>query len=618
MRSKIVGRIALKIVSLATIFFLSAFQGRLDAQTLPPEVTALVEQLSDDPAAQEALLERYESLVRRRPDINTLSRAEMEETRLLTLFQIESILDHRKEFGDILSVGELALVDGFSPEKAAFCAQFFSFGNSHLPGAPPEARHWHHDALLRSRWKVGESVPSLTGKATVSSSRVTFAATLDHDAGEPWQKGFLPDFVSLSAGWNGRRGAVVKQAVAGDFTARFGQGLVLWKSFRAGALLGEPAAVLRHSGGLKPYTSTDESNFFRGAGVTLALASWQVTFLASYNAVDARLSGDSYTSIATDGLHRTDTECAKRHSMHEWVTGLALGREFPRGRIGLTAAAYRYDKANGRRVYDYNRYQQYDGWWGNLGVDGYWHSQQWRIFGEAAVDAHGAPAAVAGAVWSPVYALETSLLLRYYDKSYIATHANAYSTLSACANQLGATLSLRYYLDKVWTLRAHGEYSYYPWIRYGYEGPSSAWRIRLEMAGAFANGSSAQLIFRNNSGRWQARLGGSWSLSEHWSLGARAQGGPGGGAAFAEAAFSGFRHRLRVAGRVTYYETADWDSRVSFYEKGLPQSYSARQFYGKGTGAYLLVRYAPVKGLEGWVRFSDDYCAFLIRSFMPG
>ena len=67
-----------------------------------------------------------------------------------------------------------------------------------------------------------------------------------------------------------------------------------------------------------------------------------------------------------------------------------------------------------------------------------------------------------------------------------------------------------------------------------------------------------------------------------------------------------------------YYETADWDSRVSFYEKGLPQSYSARQFYGKGTGAYLLVRYAPVKGLEGWVRFSDDYCAFLIRSFMPG
>ena len=618
MRSKIVGRIALKIVSLATIFFLSTLDGRSGAQTLPAELTAMVEQLADDPSAQEALLARFESLARRRPDINALSREEMEASHLLTLFQIESILDYRREFGDILSAGELAMVDGFSPEKAALCAQFFSFGSEHLPGALPQERLWQHQALLRSRWKRGETAPSLTGKYAASTSRLTLAATLDHDAGEPWQNGFLPDFVSLSAGWSGTRGAVLQQAVAGDFTARFGQGLVLWKAFRAGALLGEPSAMLRHTGGLKPYTSTDESNFFRGAGVTLALDSWRLTALASRNAVDARISGDAYTSIATDGLHRTDTERAKRHAMHEWVTGLSVGRDFRQGRIGLTAAAYRYDKANGRRIYDYNRFQQYDGWWGNLGMDGYWHSQHWRLFGEVAVDANGAPACVAGAVWSPAYALEMSLLLRYYDKAYIATHAGAYSTLSTCSNQTGATLSLRYYISKVWTLRAHGEYSCYPWIRYGYDGPSSAWRARLELAGAFADGSSAQLLFRNNSGRWQARAGGSWSMSEHWSLGARVQGGPGGGAAFTEAAFTGFRRKLTVAGRITYYDTADWDSRISFYEKGLPQSYSVRQFYGKGTGAYLLVRYAPVKSLEGWVRLSDDYCAFLIRSFIPG
>ena len=201
--------------------------------------------------------------------------------------------------------------------------------------------------------------------------------------------------------------------------------------------------MLRHTGGLKPYTSTDESNFFRGAGVTLALGAWRLTALASRNAVDARISGDAYTSIATDGLHRTDTERAKRHAMHEWVTGLSVGRDFRQGRIGLTAAAYRYDKANGRRIYDYNRFQQYDGWWGNLGMDGYWHSQHWRLFGEVAVDARGAPACVSGAVWSPAYALEMSLLLRYYDKAYIATHAGAYSTLSTCSNQTGATLALR-------------------------------------------------------------------------------------------------------------------------------------------------------------------------------
>ena len=126
------------------------------------------------------------------------------------------------------------------------------------------------------------------------------------------------------------------------------------------------------------------------------------------------------------------------------------------------------------------------------------------------------------------------------------------------------------------------------------------------------------MLFRDHSGSWQMRLGGSWLLSEHWSLGARAQGGPGGGAAYAEAAFSLWRRRLTVAGRITRYDTADWASRISFYEQGLPQSYSVRQFYGKGTGAYLLVKVAPVKSLEGWLRVSDDYFAFLIRSFIPG
>ena len=618
MRSKIVGRIALKIVSLATIFFLSTFAGRVDAQTLPVELTALAEQLADDPSAQEALLARYEALARRRPDINTLSREALEETGLLTLFQVESIMDHRKEFGDILSMGELATVAGFTPEKAALCAQFFRFGSEQIPGALASDHLWQHGALLRTRWKAGEKMPSLTGKYSGSTPRLTLAATVDHDAGESWQKGFLPDFISLSAGWSGTRGTVLQQAVAGDYTARFGQGLVLWKAFRAGALLGEPASVLRHTGGLKPYSSTDESNFFRGAGATFALAAWRLTALASYNAVDARIADGAYTSIATDGLHRTATEQSKRHTMHEWVAALAAGRDFQHGRIGLTAAVYRYDKPNGRVLHEYNRHQQYDGWWGNVGLDGYWHSAAWRLFGEAAVDAHGALACVAGAIWSPVYALEISLLMRYYDKSYIATHAGAYSTLSACANQAGATLSLRYYLSKAWTLRAHGEYSYYPWARFGYDGPSSAWRVRLELAGAFVDGSSAQFLFRNNSGKWQARLGGNWSISNHWSLGARAQGGPGGGAAYAEAAFTGFHRHLTLAGRITFYDTADWDSRISFYEKGLPQSYSVRQFYGKGTGAYLLVRYAPVKSLEGWFRLSDDYCAFLIRSFIPG
>ena len=166
-------------------------------------------------------------------------------------------------------------------------------------------------------------------------------------------------------------------------------------------------------------------------------------------------------------------------------------------------------------------------------------------------------------------------------------------------------------------MRLHGEYSLYPWVRYG-GAASSAWRLRAELSGAFSDGSSAQLLLRDYSGKVQARLGGTWAVTERISLGARVQGGPGGGATFLEGGYSAPRGRWGLWGRVTAWNTDGWDNRIAFYEKGLPQSYSVRQFYGKGTGAYLLLKAAPVKGLEGWLRVSDDYFAFLILSFIPG
>ena len=618
MRRWIEGKKTRPIVRFATIFFLLSFFGHAVAQTLPPSVTALLEQLSEDPAAQEELAARYEALACRRPDLNTLSREELEETGLFSLFQIESLLDHISRYGAILSTAELSTVDGFTPEEAARCRPFFRFGSDHSPGAQENGERWRHSLLLRTKWRHGETAPSLTGKYTAASARLAFSLTADHDAGEPLARGFLPDFLSVSAVWKGERDAVVERLALGDFTARFGQGLILWKAFRAGALLGEPGAVLRNATAIRPYTSTDESNFFRGAALTLRAGAWHLTALASFNAVDARLSGGTaYTSIATDGLHRTAAERAKRHSMHETLFAASAQRAWSHLRIGLTATAYTYDKRNGRTATYYNAMRQYDGWWGNLGADLYWHSQHWRIFAEAALDAHPVPAFVAGALWSPVYALEASLLLRCYPPSYTATHAGAYSTLSECANQTGATLALRYTLSRTWRVLLHGEYTRYPGPRYGHPDPSDAWRARAELSGNFPDGSLLQFQLRGGT-RFQMRAGGTLALGESVSAGARLQGGPGGWAGYLEGSWTAPRRKVSLHARVTAWSTEGWDDRIAFYEKSLPQSYGVRQFYGKGTGAYLLVKVAPVKRFEGWIRLSDDYFAFLIRSFIPG
>lgn len=140
------------------------------AQTLTPAVQDIVEQMAENGVQDEAMLDYYENLALRRPDINSLSRQELERTRLLSIFQIESLLEHRVRYGDVLSSGELALVDGFSPALAAQLKLFFSFPDTPLTASRPR-RGWSHDASLKVRKPFGDNGVSITGKYRCEAPR---------------------------------------------------------------------------------------------------------------------------------------------------------------------------------------------------------------------------------------------------------------------------------------------------------------------------------------------------------------------------------------------------------------------------------------------------------------
>lgn len=566
-----------------------------EAQELPPAVAALIEQLAEDGGDIEAMGEYYEGLLLRPLNVNAVTQKQLEELRLLTLFQIASLLEWRQRYGAIRSASELALIEGFSPEEAARLRPFISFGE------PAAVRRLANTFTFRAKKKWKQEGFSLTAKEQFTAGDLAVHATIDNDPGEKF-----PDFISLSARWKG--------FFAGDFTARFGQGLVLWKSFSLTAF-GTPSSVARSANDLREYRSTDESNFFRGAGWTGRFGRLQTSVFASYNAVDARIVDGAYTSVATDGLHATESERAKHHTMHEPVFGANVSLELERWHFGVTAAAYRYDKPNGRKVQEYNKYQQYDGWWGNLGADFCGSIGSLRIFGEAAVDAHLAPAVTAGILWSPSYNFETSLSARCYAPAYIATHAGAYSTLSSVSNQVGATGALQWIKGR-WTLRLNADYAWYPWKRYRAEAGTSGVKARLQAVRDFRSGAQfeAQLAW---SSRLKARLRYSQPIGGSWTLSSRIDANPGGIGAYVDVRWSPSR-KWDVSARVTAWATRDWDSRLSFYERNVPQSFAVENYSGKGIGAYLVVKYAPIRQIEIWAKVQQGYCAYFVRIFIPG
>ena len=573
------------------------------AQELPAMITTLLEQLAEQGGDAEELVRYYEGLLERPLNLNAASRAQLEETGLLTLFQVESLLAWRERYGAIRSAAELGLVDGFTPEDAVVLRAFFSFGDP----AQDRAATQTYTAKFRQKWQ--QNGFSVTAKGLYEAPDFSVGAVIDNDPQERF-----PDFWSVSARYKG--------LYAGDFTARFGQGLVLWKSFSLSAF-GTPSSAARRGAGLREYRGSDESAFFRGVGWTHSWKTLTVTAFASFNAVDARIVDGRYTSIATDGLHVTETEKAKRHAMHEWVAGANVSWQKGSWHLGVTGVGYGYDKPNGRRVQDYNRYQQYDGAWGNLGLDWYGSLGSLRLFGEAALDAHLAPAVLAGVLWSPSYVFETSFTGRCYAPAYIATHAGALSGLSSVSNQIGAAFALQW-VQGNWTLRLNADGAYYPWKRYRADAGTFGWKARLEALRRFRNGAELETQLAWSS-RFKARLRLTQPLGSQWTLSARLDANAAPGAVPVSGGLGGYldvrwtpNRRWDLSARVTAWRTTDWDARLSFYERGVPQSFAVENYSGKGIGAYLTVKYAPTRNIEMWLKIQQSFVAYFVRIFIPG
>ena len=120
---------------------------------------------------------------------------------------------------------------------------------------------------------------------------------------------------------------------------------------------------------------------------------------------------------------------------------------------------------------------------------------------------------------------------------------------------------------------------------------------------------------------WSSRLKGRLRVTipagDAWHFSLRAEANRGGAAGYADVRWSPSR-KWDLSARATIWKTDDWDSRIYFYERGVPQSFSVEACSGKGIGAYLTAKYAPTQRVEMWVKLQQGYAAYFVRIFIPG
>ncbi|MBI5804433.1 helix-hairpin-helix domain-containing protein [candidate division TA06 bacterium] len=138
-------------------------------------------------------------------------------------------------------------------------------------------------------------------------------------------EGSLKDFYSANLFYNPLHGRY--SWVAGDFSSRIGQGLILGGGGRSIVSAGWTQANLKQAQLIKPYHSGSESAFLRGlAGQTELPYDLTLLALFSHKRIDAKLDSLGHIAgIYTDGYHRDSSEYANKNKSSERIAAVRLG-----------------------------------------------------------------------------------------------------------------------------------------------------------------------------------------------------------------------------------------------------------------------------------------------------
>lgn len=235
------------------------------AQGTEEEIIAAAAGVTDVEQLEESVYERFAGLLERPVNVNA-PESVLAASGLFSPFQIASIGDYRATHGDILSATELSLLDGFNADKVSRLRPFLRF-DGRLGAVPTGV---HGDVVGQGKWSRESA---WKGKARVA-------------VGERFGAAWSPSgsrYLQVTGGrW---------QLLAGDFRAKFGQGLVLWSGFSV-AGVSTPSALARTSSGVSPTWSWTDGNALRGvAGSvrfgrlrTSALVNWRDVLQTGANA----------------------------------------------------------------------------------------------------------------------------------------------------------------------------------------------------------------------------------------------------------------------------------------------------------------------------------------------
>jgi hypothetical protein len=334
-------------ISISVLYLLSISTDKIFSQTDSTYLRTeeILEDILQEPVGdidESDLYDQLEQLLLNPININTATIDDLLQITLIDISTARLIIDHRGKYGYFFSLNELNSIENLDKELIKKITPFLYIdtkpSNVVEPPGKMETIASQTNVLLRSRFinalqtnegflenRFEGTKPKIYNRLLVKYNNHFQAGYLaDKDAGES----AINEFSTFHIAFNDI--SFVHKAVIMDYFLEFGQGLTFWSPYAYSKGADAVVPVRRNDKIIRPYTSSTENNFFRGAAAAFNLGDFILSGFYSYNYFDANIDTVTgmITSTPVDGLHRTTNEIDKRKTASEKMLGGRIDYRF--------------------------------------------------------------------------------------------------------------------------------------------------------------------------------------------------------------------------------------------------------------------------------------------------
>ncbi|MCG8605150.1 helix-hairpin-helix domain-containing protein, partial [bacterium] len=596
-------------------------------------------------AEQSELIEIILELKQNPIDINVASQRELKRIPGLPVNLPAKIVDHRKKHGPFQSKEDLLRVPGVTPELYEVVSELI-----HVPG---QIQHGAQRANFEWRTRVTDRIEQSRGfkdgiyESTSQKlynrirfqfrSRFRGALLLEKDNGESRLDDLRLFYMSLDISPH-------VSVLVGNYQLETGQGLVLWGPYGFSKGADAIFPTRKNARGVRGYTSVDENAAFLGAAVAVRLQQVDLNAFISRNKLDAtpRLE-DEISGFFTSGFHRNELERQKKDVVAESVIGGKMSWQITQTlSIGLASYYTFFDRQITENDFVRNRFELRGDKNFVAGLNWEWTLPDAALFGELARSKSGGRALIVGTQWA-LHPLQLAFSYRDYQKDFQNTHGFGFANRSgATQNERGYYSGMHYKITPHTTFAAFVDIFHTPWRSFFEPVPTEGREFltqlekrlgrRVKLAVRFRDKTTQETdAFRDARNRtkqelieirrtqWRAQF--DYTLSSSIRLRNRVEfvrfrpkRYVSSGDQKAESGLALYqnlrlkpRENVQVHGRLTFFDTRSFNSRLFQYENDLPGLVTNRALFGRGSRWYLMIRYAPNRSVLFSAKYSETF-----------